>query len=237
MLGPAASDSCYFFPWGQMMMFAADSLTSSLAPQPCSTGFPLFAAHQYLESNYLFLSSKRLWAPYFPASHNWLLVKRVLFPSTGVSSICYQHGITLARRAASCQEAGTLCYASPHLHADPLSTSCPNGTGMWLSVGPKPRQHMDFSCSRHVQQWQSSKTGAGFPHKKGSAPFGHETLFKSLWVELCSDLCFCDSFFGISATAEVYISSFSHLCKRPYLQNLFLYLVIFFPNENIKPDC
>lgn len=96
---------------------------------------------------------------------------------------------------------------------------------IWTSAAPGV-----YSSDRAVKQEQESHT------RKVVLPSGMR-LFKSLWVELCSDLCFCDSFFGISATAEVYISSFSHLCKRPYLQNLFLYLVIFFPNENIKPDC
>lgn len=224
-------------------MFAADSLMSSLAPQPCSISCsPLFTTHWYLESNYLFLSSECLQAPCFAASHNWLLLKSVLYPSTGVSSICYQHGITLSCQAASYQGAGTLCCASSHLPADPLSTSCPSETGTWLSVGPKPPQHMDVSCSKCVQQWQCfCKTGAGFSHKKGSATFGHEALFLnpcglSYTLIYVSVIPFC-----ISAMTKACLSFFSHLYKRLYLQNLFLYLVIFFffffPNENIKPDC
>lgn len=60
---------------------------------------------------------------------------------------CEQHLLSTwhhpLSRAASCQRAGTLFVMhTPHLHADSLSTSCPSGTGTWLGVGPKPREHM-----------------------------------------------------------------------------------------------
>lgn len=48
-------------------------------------------------------------------------------------------------------------------------------------------------------------------------------------------MCFSGSFFVLfSAVTKVYIITFSHLCRRPNLQNGFIICLGFFSNENIK---
>lgn len=114
----------------------------------------------------------------------WLTAfkKGVLYPSTGVSSICYQHGIT---PAASCQGADThFITHTPHLHAEPLTISCPGSTGMCLSVGPKPPRQMGSGCSTCRQQGcefvnQEQDSHAGVIVQLS----GMDSLFESPWVE------------------------------------------------------
>lgn len=180
------------FHWGLVLLFAADFLMPCLALQPCSTHFLLLTACWHLQSNYVCLSPECLQAPCFLASHGWLLLKRE----------CCTHQQVLAASATNVASPSqpssilpkswhSLHYAGSHLHADSLSTSCPTGTGTWLSVGPKPPKHMGSLCSKWVQQRRCvCKTGTGFPHRKGSEAFRTGTSFShpcglNMFIQRC----------------------------------------------------
>ena len=154
----------------------------------------------------------------------------MLYPSTGVSSICYQHGITLSakQRAAKELALASLCILPicMQIHLAPLALVELALVSVWAWSPPK---HMGSVCSKCVQwRWYICKTGTGFPHRKGSAAFRAGTRFLNpcglsmlwfvfLWLFLVL----------FSAVTKVYISSFSHLCRRPNLQNGFPIWLIF----------